>query len=359
MGVDESSLISTEGRAESPPQARVQKGSNWRTVARWLVAVLSLILIAYIVDWPEVGRVAGSARLEILALAAGLLVLGNLSIAWRWQVLLVPVGIHTTISQSFQSYLKGHFVGFFVPSGVTADLVKAIDMNSANTRGRSKKGMELASSIFIERVFGAITVAMAVALGLMISPLVGEHADMQQVMLLSSAALVACCVLAFFADKFLALVPHSMLLRLPRLHALVARAKESFVAYRRDPGRLVWVMLLSVVIQALRIIPVYVMSIAIGVGGEFFPYLMAVPVIFLLNMVPVLGSRIGTEQGLFVLFLGLAGVDPESALVIALLSFAISVLVASPGGYWLIKGKKVARANAVTAGSKAPSKEQH
>jgi uncharacterized protein (TIRG00374 family) len=330
-----------------------------RTVSRWLVAALSIALIAYIVDWPEVGRVAAAARLEILAVAAGLLVLGNLSIAWRWQVLLVPVGIHTTILQSFRSYLKGLFVGYFVPSGVTADLVKAIDMNSANTGGRTRKGMELASSIFIERVFGAITVAMAVVLGLMISPLVGEHADMQHVMLFSSAALVTCCILALFADKFLALVPRSVLLRLPKLHALVTRAKVSFVAYRSDPVRLVWVMLLSVVIQALRIIPVYVISIAIGVGGEFFPYLMAVPVIFLLNMVPVLGSRIGTEQGMFVLFLGLAGVNPESALVIALLSLAIGILVASPGGYWLIKGRQVADANTVTAVTKPRPKEQH
>ena len=339
MSVNESRVSATDIESGSSTLPGSVRPERWKTAARWIISVAALALVVYVVDWAEFFRVASSARLDVLALALALLVLGNLIIAWRWQMLLVPVGVHASLGQAFKSYHKGLFIGYFVPSGITADVVKAVDMKIAKTGGRTKKGMELASSIFIERGFGAITVAIAVLLGLLISPLGGDHAEFHEVMLLASFALVACCLLALFADKFLKLAPDAMVQRFPKVGALVDRARDSFVAYRRAPGRLVSVMLLSVVIQALRVVPIYIISISIGVGGEFFPYLIAVPIIFLMNTVPVLGSRIGTEQGFFVLFLGLAGISPESALVIAMLSLALGILVALPGGYWLIKGQ--------------------
>jgi hypothetical protein len=54
------------------------------------------------------------------------------------------------------------------------------------------------------------------------------------------------------------------------------------------------------------------LAVAIGAGEAIYAYLIAVPVIFMVNTIPVIGSRLGTEQGLFVLFLGLAGVDAGS-----------------------------------------------
>ena len=114
-------------------------------------------------------------------------------------------------------------------------------------------------------------------------------------------------------------------------------------------------MLLSVIIQALRIVPVFIIALAIGVGDRFFPFLIAVPVIFLVNMVPVVGSRLGTEQGMFVLLLGLAGIKPESALVIALISLVIGIVVSLPGAWWLIASVASRRAASVSkAGASLP-----
>jgi glycosyltransferase 2 family protein len=335
---DASRLAVTVAQAERPLAAALQQ-RPWVRTAKLLFSAAVLILLAFIVDWAEFATVARSARLEILLLAAGILVLGNVLIAWRWKVLLEPVGIHTTLGQALRSYLKGHFLSFFVPSGMTADVVKALDMNLARTAGRRKKVMELASSIFIERGFGAITVGMAVALGLMVSPLVGEYAGAQQLMAVAAGLIIFCCMFALYADKLLVLVPSAWIRRWPRLGSLVTRARDSFAAYRSVPGTLLRVMLLSVAIQGMRIIPVYVIAVSIGLGGDFFPFLIAVPLIFLSNMIPVVGSRIGTEQGLFVLLLGLAGVPPEAALTIALLSLVLGILTSLPGGYWLMNGK--------------------
>jgi glycosyltransferase 2 family protein len=326
--------------ASLPVEPSKGSGSGYQTVIKVGLSAAILAVLAFIIDWPEFARIASSARPELLLLATVLLFIENLMVAARWKILLRPVGIHVTFMQTVRSYFKGHFVAYFVPASVTADVVKGVDLNMSRSAGSASKGVEVVSSIFVERGFGAITVGIAVVLGLSISPLVGQHADMGQVLLLAAVALVACCVLALFADKFLALVPGFLLSKSPRVQALVDRARDSFVAYRSKPGILVGVMLFSFAIQAMRIVPVFIIAVAIGAGAVFFPYLIAVPIIYMINTLPVIGSRIGTEQGMFVLLLGLAGVDAESALIVALVSLVLGVVVSLPGGYWLIKGRQ-------------------
>jgi glycosyltransferase 2 family protein len=324
----------------SSPPASATLGAGVRGTLKALLSATILALLAYIIDWPALLEIVKGARLEMLILAASLLVLGNALIAWRWQLLLAPVGIQTTVGQALQSYLKGHFAAHFLPSGVAGDVIKAVDMHGAQDPGRRKVGVELAASVFIERGFGAITVGLAVLLGLALSPLAGDHESLGRNMSIAAAAIMACCALALFADKFLAVLPDTLLRRAPRnLRALVRRAHVSLLAYRDTPGRLAGVMFLSVIVQALRILPVFFIGLALGAGAGFFAYLIAVPIIFLSAMLPIVGSRVGTEQGMFVLFLGLAGVAPEAALAIALVSLALSILVSLPGGYWLIKGR--------------------
>jgi glycosyltransferase 2 family protein len=328
--------------AASPGSAAPAEGgwASYQAIIKVGLSVTILVLLAYIIDWPEFARIALSARPDLLLLATVLMFIENLMVAARWKILLGPVGMPVTFMQTMRSYFKGHFVAYFVPASVTADVVKAVDLNMSRSEGSASKGVEVVSSIFVERGFGAITVGIAVFLGLSISPLVGQHAGLGQILLLAAAALIACCILALFADKFLGLVPRFLLDKMPRVDALVDRARDSFVAYRRNPGILMGVMLLSFAIQAMRVVPVFIIAVAIGAGAVFFPYLIAVPIIYMINTVPVIGSRIGTEQGMFVLLLGLAGVDAESALIVALVSLVLGVVVSLPGGYWLVKGRK-------------------
>jgi uncharacterized protein (TIRG00374 family) len=305
---------------------------------RLLIALVILALIGGVIDWPKFFQYAAGARPEILLLATALMFVEFLITAVRWKALLEAVGVHVSVMQSLRSYLKGHVVGYFVPASVAADVVKAVDINMARRENTASQGVEVVSSIFIERAFSAVTVAVAVLLGLAISPLIGDEAGVGGLITLAALVILCSCVAAFFADKFLLLLPKRWLARFPHLHGIVNRAKDSLATYRERHMLLAWVMLLSFVLQVIRIVPVYMLAVAIGASGMFYAYLIAVPVIFMVNSIPVIGSRIGTEQGLFVVFLGLAGIDPAAALVIAVLKLVLGLTAALPGAYWLIEG---------------------
>jgi glycosyltransferase 2 family protein len=309
-----------------------------RNGLRLLIALVVLSLIFGIIDWPKFFQYAAAARPDILLAATALMFVEFLITAVRWKALLEAVGVHVSFMQSLRSYLKGHVVGYFVPASVAADVVKAVDINMARQENTASQGVEVVSSIFIERAFSTVTVAVAVLIGLTVSPLVGDQAGVGGMITLAAVAILCCCVAAFFADKFLILLPEQWLTRFPQLFSVVNRAKYSLAVYRERHMLLAGVMLLSFVLQVIRIVPVYMLAVAIGASGMFFAYLIAVPVIFMINSIPVIGSRIGTEQGLFVLFLGLAGVDPEAALVVAVFKLVLGLTAALPGVYWLIEG---------------------
>lgn len=315
--------------------------SRLQLTLKLLISAAVLIALSYIVDWREFARIASSARPDFLLIATALLFIQNFMIALRWQTLLATIGIPVTFFQALRSYLKGHFLAHFVPASVTADIVKAVDLNLSRAQGSASRGVEVASSILIERGFGAITVGIAVVIGLSVSPMVGRHAGTGQLLMLAAVGIIVCCVIVLFADRLLGLFPQRLLQRIPLLHKVVYRARTSIAQYRSRPYVLMYAMFLSFAIQAMRILPVYFVALAIGAGNEFFPYLIAVPIIMLINSVPVIGSRIGTEQGLFVLLLGTAGVNAEAALVIALVSLALGVIVALPGGYWWMKKQEL------------------
>lgn len=331
----EEELIPTAG---GDPTLVKRELYTWRNALRLLIAAVVLVLLATIVDWEEFSRIASGARRDLLVLATTMMAVEIAMVSARWKMLLAPVGVHVSFMQALRSYMKGHLVGYFVPASAAADIVKAVDINMSRQRGTSSKGVEVVSSIFIERGFGAVTVAVAVLLGLAISPLAGQNAELGRLLMLAAMAVIACCIAALFADKFLGLVPDGLMRRLPRLHSVLDRAQQSMAAYRRKPYVLAGLMLFSFAIQAMRVVPVYMLAVAIGAGDAFFAYMIAVPVIFMVNTIPVVGSRIGTEQGLFVLFLGIAGVNPEAALIIALLKLVLGIFVALPGAYWLVKG---------------------
>jgi glycosyltransferase 2 family protein len=307
---------------------------------RLLLAAAILSAIARIVDWRGIGFALLEARPDLLLLATLLFIAGNTVIVERWRRLLVPVGVQARSSQLFRSYLKGHFIAHFVSAAMLADVVKGVDLSMARMAGVASQGMEVAASIFVERAFGAATVGAAVLLGFMLSPFALPGAGPGTALAITSGLLLACCGLALYADKFIARISPRLLLPFPRISALLLRAHSSLSMYRDQPRALVVALLLSVLIQALRILPVYLVALAVGAGADFFPYLIAVPLIFLVNTLPVLGSRIGTEQGMFVLLLGPAGVAPESALAIALVSLLLGLVVALPGGYWLLASRR-------------------
>jgi uncharacterized protein (TIRG00374 family) len=292
-------------------------------VLAWLASRIDL---ARFVD-----SIRGAAPL-LLAAAVACVVADDLLVTHKWRRLLQGLGLEIGFFRLFRVYLKGRFLGYFIPSSVATDLYKGAVLTRDLGTGKA-----VASSIILERLLGLVSIATisAVALGALPATILG----------VSAAASVAAAVLATAGG--LAVFLHADRLAVWTLPHLPRRAKAvggflhelaaAFSAYRGQVRLLAETFLLSLAIQVVRSAGVWVLARSIDDATPYVYFLLLVPYVFLVNLLPVASSRVGLEQGVFVVLFSALGMRPETALAISLLSVATSFVAALPGGFWLLE----------------------
>jgi uncharacterized membrane protein YbhN (UPF0104 family) len=89
---------------------------------------------------------------------------------------------------------------------------------------------------------------------------------------------------------------------------------------------------LSLIIQGLSVVVVWLLAQGLGITAPFSPYLVFVPLINLSIMIPLTINGFGLREYLYTIFFNELGVMPETAVALGLLSAFILALIALPGG---------------------------
>jgi uncharacterized membrane protein YbhN (UPF0104 family) len=119
--------------------------------------------------------------------------------------------------------------------------------------------------------------------------------------------------------------------RLPRLERLAVSCTESVEAYRRS-GRLGELLLLSIAAQVIVVVAVYLIGRSLGMAVSFWYFFLIVPLVGLVESVPVSIYGIGLRDVSYVYLLGLAGVPRPQSLSLSVLYVVLTVFYALFGG---------------------------
>jgi uncharacterized protein (TIRG00374 family) len=107
-------------------------------------------------------------------------------------------------------------------------------------------------------------------------------------------------------------------------------------AYRQHPREVLVVLGVSIVLQFIRIISIWLCGLAVGIDLSLLPYVILGPLLFLAMMVPFTINGLGVREAFFVAFLGRFGVDPDTAFAAGFLFYAVTIAAAIPGGVLLL-----------------------
>ncbi len=107
--------------------------------------------------------------------------------------------------------------------------------------------------------------------------------------------------------------------------------------YKKDKMVLINGFLLSLLVQALGIISVYFLSIALKLDVSFGYFFLFLPVAISVAMLPISISGLGLREGAFVFLLGLIGIAPAHAISLSLLWFFTSSFANLIGGVEYIR----------------------
>jgi uncharacterized protein (TIRG00374 family) len=277
--------------------------------------------------------IVSSNAIDLLA-ALAIFIATTWLMAWRWQLLLAARGIHEPLGWLTRLYFVGYAAGQVLPTGVGGDAVRIIE----HSRRRPTEKAKAAGAVVMERVLGSLGTLIVVTIALALAA--GRYDEIGFAVWVDAifiALTMAVFALLFSRRSGRLLQQHVFPLgRRLRLERPLASVYTALHDYRSHAGVLAAVLGITVGVQFVRIIGIWLCGEAVGIDVSPLVYFILGPLLFLVQMVPVTLNGLGVREAFFVAFLARFDVDKEAALAAGLLFYAVTIGTALPGGFLLL-----------------------
>lgn len=296
-----------------------------------LLGIAILVVLLARQDWGHLVGVLATARLELIAIAAVLMVSSVSLKAWRWRAILEGMSIHLHWREALEVTYSAFFIGLITP-GRLGEVVKAFHLQ----RHHGTPVREGLLSIVADRLLDIYALLVAWVVAACCWP--GEVPLALRVVGVAGLALGLGLVTVMvragaWLEGWLARLPDRG--RLRRLRRLDVRGLAEVL--RRGMG---WRPVLFTAIPYVCLFGTgVVLGRAVGITEPVSYMVLVVASASLLALVPVTISGLGTREAVFVLLLGRHGIPSEAAMALSLLLFAVCYLLfmVLGGGVWLAR----------------------
>jgi hypothetical protein len=283
------------------------------------VSVCLLVWLVTAIDWRNCIQVAARADLALMLLAVVLLTLERVLSVVKWLLFLKVKGSTVSFWRLFIINYVGGFWGLILPSSVSADIVRGYYLS------RATSDLKLTvTSMAADRFISGVSLVCVACLG-------GWYAGYQpglerlRVLTFLLAAGTAISVVILFQGALLRWLDRHVIQKFSgwRIIQTARKWMVSCLEYRQYPGLLLIAFLLSISVQVVRVLIFYVVALGFDLHAPLMYYIVFIPLIMVLIMLPVSLNGIGVREVSFVSFFSLAGMPESGAFVV---SFAVSVL---------------------------------
>jgi uncharacterized membrane protein YbhN (UPF0104 family) len=283
-------------------------------ILRFTVSAALVAWLAWRTDWTSLSQALAHARFGFWWLAAGLFLASQGASALRWQLLAQPLGFQRTFAEFTRMYFIGMFFNLFLPTSVGGDVMRAWQLQAGGQRR-----LHALLSVFIDRASGLFVLLCLGVCGVLSSPVELPTMIRNTVYLTGLGALVGgvCAIAAtFFGQRY----------------ARVRKLSAAINLYLTNPGLAVSSTVLSLVVQGANVAVVWILGLALNLEVPLGYYVVVVPMVSLMTVLPVSLNGIGVREGGMVLFLSPLGVADATAVSLAVLWFMVFTAASLVGG---------------------------
>ncbi len=295
----------------------------------------SVGILIYLFLKIDLGNFPGIKDFNFLYIAGAILsiFLDRLLNAYRWSLLIRSKGLGVNFIEVVKIYFKSNFLGLILPSSVGGEFLKGYGLYQSTS-----KGIDSVSSIIVERILGLIALTSICGgsyylfqLRLMKIKAVIVVGNLSFLILLSIIALL------FLGYFLLPNLKNTSLRNRGRIFSLIVKIWIAFYDYWNEKKTLISAFFLSLSIQAIRIILTWLAGLSVGITLELSYFVLFVPFIALISMIPFSIGGLGIQEGSFVYFFSLTGVSSAKVLGMAILVRILIIASVSPGGLIYLK----------------------
>ncbi len=303
---------------------------SWRLARIAGTLVLTGLCVAYIAWKIDVGRtldILGDADVGYFLGALAIMTVTVWPMAWRWQRLLRARGIEDNLAWLSRAYFVAYTAGQVLPTSVGGDAARIYE----TARRHPGSGGPVAGSVLLERALGgAATLALA-AVGFLLA--IGRY-DVGAYLWIELAFVLATIALGVVLFSRAARGPLAWtvpLLRRLRVERPLRAVYEGIHAFRSRGALLAGVFSLTLGIQAVRVLSIWLTGKAVGVDLSPRPYYVMGPLLFLVMLVPFTINGLAVREAFFVSFLGQLGIGADPAFATGFLFFVVTIALSLPG----------------------------
>jgi glycosyltransferase 2 family protein len=248
-----------------------------------------------------------SMNLWLFGLSSLLYVLLVLVSAHRWALLLEE---QYPLKRIFSLYMIGCFFNNLLPGAIGGDAVKAYYLYKDTRKGGSSIG-----SVFMDRYIGLCA--------LLFLGFISSIAAFNELKSIGMHLVIPALFFLFIGGSLL-----FFWLRIGRRFSTISDFYDYFHRSVRNKTMLLKAFGLSLVVQALSLLMIYLIARGIDQDLTFTALFVFVPIIHVITMLPISISGLGIRESAFVLLFGLTGVPSEASMSISFLWF-LSIVTAS------------------------------
>jgi glycosyltransferase 2 family protein len=295
---------------------------------RVLVAVGLTALVLYNARPADVLNAAANANLRWIAAAVGLVLIDRTLMALRWIDLLSTLtpGSRPPFSAVLRIFFVSSFVSNFVPS-VAADMYRAYALARHDVRLA-----ESTASVLMDRALGVLSMALV---GTAALPFAVDVADRSGLAIGLGLAFAGCGASAavIFSERAATIVQTmARLMPLKGVQGLALSLIDAVRRYAHHHAELTRVLMMSVLVQAARILQAWCLGCSLGIDLPLVTYFAFMPIIMLVMQIPVTINGFGTTQIAFERLFVPAGVPEAPTFALSVLFLALGILGSLPGG---------------------------
>jgi glycosyltransferase 2 family protein len=303
---------------------------RWRGLRALATLVVTGLATAYIlwrIDLGETGHVLAHASVGWWLASLAIWVVSVWPLSWRWQKLLGSTGVHERLGWLVRTTFVAYAAAQVLPTSLGGDASRIYETARRHPGSRGP----VAGTVLLERALGAAATLLLAAVGFALA--VGRYSIGGYVWVeLAFVVIILAGGFVLFSTRL-----HPILHRLrPLLHRLRLESilRDVYLAlhaYRSRLRLLGWAFVLTVAVQAVRVLAIWCAGRAVGVDLSPRPYYVMGPLLFLVMLVPFTINGLAVRESFFVSFLGALGVSADRAFSAGFLFFVVTVAVALPG----------------------------
>jgi len=300
---------------------------NQKLVALVVKITITTALIYWIIAQIEITQLLNtlqSTKASYLIAAIAIHSLAFMLFSVRWWYLYHIQDRNCKYAQIVGSYYLGLFFNNILPTGMGGDVVRILRL-----KGKGLNTHILVSSTLVDRILGLVSILLMGLVAVIFTPNLDLSADIK--MVIAALGIALTLFLIFIFSNCTAKLANRFFNRENKFSHFIINIVSTLHEYRRKRTQVLGSLCISFVAQYLIIFCYLLIGASIGMDIPFSIYFTIIPIVFVASSLPISIGGLGVRESVLVSLLLFFQVDPQMAIALSLLYFAIIVLITLPG----------------------------